>query len=172
MKADPDYLKKNHMEIRGRNDSLPVIRQLPGEDNGMGQAKFLFPNRYDIYFHDTKAKEVFKTKKRALSHGCIRLADAEKMGVYLLRNTSAWTPEKVRAAMNSGKEQYVKIGRPVAVVITYLTAWVDDMGQLHFSDDIYGHDSRVAPMMFDIKPQPTNVNLSDSSGGAATKKGD
>src|SRR5215204_4258280 len=148
MQQDPDYLKKNRMEIVGRNDSLPVIRQLPGEENSLGDVKFLFPNRYDIYFHDTKAKEIFQSNKRALSHGCIRLADAEKMSNYLLRGEAGWTPGKVSAAMNSGKEQYVKLNRPVRVSITYLTAWVDDTGQLHFRDDIYGHDKRVTPMMF------------------------
>ena len=149
IKKDPDYLKKNRMEITGKNDSLPVIRQLPGDDNSLGEVKFLFPNRYDIYFHDTKAKDIFQTNKRAISHGCIRLADAEKMSNYLLRGTADWTPEKVNIAMNSGKEQYVKLKRPVPVSITYLTAWVDDAGQLQFRDDIYGHDKRISPMMFE-----------------------
>ena len=136
------------MEIIGKNDSLPVIRQLPGEDNGMGKVKFLFPNRYDIYFHDTKAKEIFQYSKRAISHGCIRLADAEKMSNYLLRDMPGWTPEKINAAMNSGKQQFVKLGKPVPVSVTYLTAWVDDAGRLQFRDDIYGHDKRLTPMMF------------------------
>ena len=150
IQANPDYLKENRMEIVGRNDSLPVIRQLPGENNSLGDVKFLFPNRYDIYFHDTKAKEIFQSNKRALSHGCIRLADAEKMSNYLLRHEPGWTPAKVSAAMKSAKEQYVKLARPVAVSITYLTAWVDDGGSLHFEEDIYGHDRRIAPMMFAI----------------------
>ena len=148
VQQDPDYLKKNRMEIVRRNDSLPVIRQLPGEKNSLGDVKFLFPNRYDIYFHDTKAKEIFQNNKRALSHGCIRLADAEKMANYLLGGEPGWTPEKVNAAMNSGKEQSVKLDRPVRVSITYFTAWVSDTGQLNFRDDIYGHDKRVMPMMF------------------------
>ena len=150
IQANPDYLKENRMEIVGRNDSLPVIRQLPGDKNTLGDVKFLFPNRYDIYFHDTKAKEIFQSNRRALSHGCIRLADAEKMSNYLLRHEPGWTPAKVSAAMQSAKEQYVKLARPVPVSITYLTAWVDDAGALHFEEDIYGHDSRIAPMMFAI----------------------
>jgi len=148
IKADPDYLKKNKMEITSRNDSLPVIRQLPGDHNSLGEVKFLFPNRYDIYLHDTKAKGIFKAKNRAASHGCIRLADAEKMSNYLLRDMSGWTPEKVHTAMNSGKEQYVKLNKPVTVSLTYLTAWVDDNGQLQFRDDIYGHDKNIGQMMF------------------------
>jgi murein L,D-transpeptidase YcbB/YkuD len=163
MKDDPQYLKKNRMEIRGRNDSLPVIRQLPGENNVLGEAKFLFPNRYDIYFHDTKAKDIFKSNKRAVSHGCIRLADAEKMSNYLLRGTAGWTPEKVSAAMKSGREQYVKLDRPVPVAITYLTAWVDDSGQLQFREDIYGHDKRISQMMFDSNSQIAQSGSIDSA---------
>jgi murein L,D-transpeptidase YcbB/YkuD len=136
----------------------------------LGEVKFLFPNRYDIYFHDTKAKDIFKNNVRAQSHGCIRLADAERMSNYLLRNTSGWTPEKVHAAMNSGKEQYVKINRPVSVSITYLTAWVDEAGQLHFRNDIYGHDKRIGPMMFDMKAPAASGNLPDSSSSGATTK--
>ena len=161
VKADPDYLRKNRMEITGRNDSLPVIRQLPGENNSLGDVKFLFPNRYDIYFHDTKAKDIFKTKKRALSHGCIRLADAEKMANYLLRGDAGWTPEKVSAAMRSGKEQYVRLSKPVPVSIAYLTAWVDNSGELQFRDDIYGHDKQIIPMMFTNNSQPA-INSGDS----------
>ena len=163
MRADPDYLKKNRMEIKGRNDTLPVIRQLPGEENALGEVKFLFPNRYDIYFHDTKAKDIFKTNKRALSHGCIRLADAEHMANYLLRDMSVWTPQKVNAAMNSGKEQFVKLNRPVPVSITYLTAWVDQNGQLQFRDDIYGHDKKIALMWFDNFQTISSNNIDTSN---------
>ncbi|MDP9229169.1 MAG: L,D-transpeptidase family protein, partial [Bacteroidota bacterium] len=161
--ADPNYLKKHHMEIVGKNSALPAIRQLPGEDNPLGKVKFLFPNRYDIYFHDTKSKEIFKNDKRAVSHGCIRLADAEKMATYLLRNNNVWTPEKVHAAMNSGREQYVKLTNAVPVYITYITAWVDENNQVNFKDDVYGHDKKLAQMMFSNYPQPVLTTSKDSS---------
>lgn len=148
MKADKDYLKKHHMEIVGKNDTLPVIRQLPGKDNSLGKVKFLFPNRYDIYFHDTNAKDIFKKDKRAVSHGCIRLADAEKMANYLLRGSTAWSPDKVHAAMNNDKEQSVKVNPPVAVTITYFTTWIDGNGQMNVRDDVYGHDKKTGLMMF------------------------
>lgn len=148
IKSDPNYLKSKHMEIIGKNDTLPTIRQLPGQDNALGKVKFLFPNRYDIYFHDTYAKDIFKKDVRAASHGCIRLADAEKMANYLLRNNSAWTPEKINAAMNGGKEQYVKVNPAMAVTITYYTAWVDETGQLNFRDDVYANDKKISQMMF------------------------
>ena len=148
MRTDKNYLASRNMERVGGSDSLPSIRQLPGKDNSLGKVKFLFPNRYDIYFHDTNAKGVFNQKTRAVSHGCIRLADAEKLANYLLRNDNAWTPEKINTAMNSNKEQYVKINKAVPVTITYYTAWVDELGNLQFRDDLYGLDTRVGQMMF------------------------
>lgn len=163
MKADPNYLKSRHMEIVGKNDALPTIRQLPGADNSLGKVKFLFPNRYDIYFHDTNAKDIFNKDKRAVSHGCIRLADAEKMANYLLRNDKAWTPEKIHAAMNSSKEQFVKLSPSMPVTITYYTAWVDDSGQLNFRDDIYNNDKKIAQMMFGNYVQTTVPAVKDSS---------
>ena len=148
LKADPNYLKTRHMEIVGKTTSPPTIRQLPGDDNGLGKAKFLFPNRYDIYFHDTNAKDIFSKDKRAVSHGCIRLADAEKMATYLLRNNNSWSPEKVHAAMNGGKEQYVKLNPAMPVIITYYTTWVDESGKLNFRDDVYANDKKIGQMMF------------------------
>jgi murein L,D-transpeptidase YcbB/YkuD len=136
------------MVIVRRNDSLPEIQQLPGPGNGVGKVKFLFPNSYDIYLHDTEAKELFQNKVRAFSHGCIRLADAEKMSAYVLRNNSNWTSAKIRTAMNSNKEQSVEVKSPIPVVITYFTAWVDNNGQINFRDDIYQHDKRTGGMMF------------------------
>jgi murein L,D-transpeptidase YcbB/YkuD len=148
MKSNPNYLKSKRMEIVGKNDSLPTIRQLPGAENALGKVKFLFPNRYDIYFHDTNAKDIFKKDVRAASHGCIRLADAGKMANYLLRNNSGWTPEKIHAALNSGKEQYVKLSPSMPVSITYYTAWVDETGALNFRDDVYNNDKKISQMMF------------------------
>ncbi|MEO6537293.1 MAG: L,D-transpeptidase family protein [Ferruginibacter sp.] len=162
IKADPNYLKSRHMEIVGKNDSLPVIRQLPGLDNALGKVKFLFPNRYDIYFHDSYAKDIFSRDKRAVSHGCIRLADAEKLANYLLRNNPSWTPEKVNAAMNSGKEQFVALTPAMHVSITYYTAWVDEAGQLNFRDDIYANDNKIAQMMFSNYSPANIVGLKDS----------
>ncbi|WP_018615008.1 L,D-transpeptidase family protein [Segetibacter koreensis] len=149
MENDPDYLSKNEMEEVGEPvDGIPVIRQLPGPKNSLGKVKFLFPNSYDIYFHDTPAKSLFNKDKRAYSHGCIRLSDPVKMANYLLRNQKEWTPEKIEEAMNSGEEQFVKLKNPIPVLITYYTAWVDEKGMLNFRDDIYGHDANLIQKMF------------------------
>ena len=149
IEENPDYLAENNMEITGEEDSLPVIRQLPGEDNELGRVKFIFPNSFDIYFHDTPHKELFKKQQRAYSHGCIRLADAEKLANYLLKENPEWSPEKIKVAMDSGEEQVVKLKDPIPVFINYYTAWVDENGELQFRKDIYGHDKKTARKLFD-----------------------
>jgi murein L,D-transpeptidase YcbB/YkuD len=148
MSRNPGYLAKENMEITGNEDGLPVIRQRPGGKNALGRVKFLFPNSFNIYFHDTPSKSLFEKDKRAYSHGCIRLKEPEKLANYVLRNQPEWTPEKIEEAMNSGEQKFVKVKDPIPVVITYYTAWVDDNGQLNFRDDIYGHDANLAGKMF------------------------
>jgi L,D-transpeptidase YcbB len=148
MEKDKNYLEKQNMEITGEEGGMPVIRQLPGEKNALGKVKFLFPNSFNIYFHDTPAKSLFEKDKRAYSHGCIRLKEPEKMANYVLRDQPEWTPARIEEAMNAGKEKFVKVKDPIPVLITYYTAWVDEKGQLNFREDIYGHDSDLARKMF------------------------
>ncbi|MGZ5285895.1 MAG: L,D-transpeptidase family protein [Flavisolibacter sp.] len=148
MANNPNYLSNENMEQTGMNGDLPIIRQKPGPGNALGQVKFLFPNSFNIYFHDTPSKSLFKRDKRAFSHGCIRLSEPEKMANYLLKDHSEWTPEKVYAAMNAGTEKFVKLKDPIPVVITYYTSWVDERGQLNFRDDVYDHDRKLMEKMF------------------------
>lgn len=148
MAQDPDYLAKQDMEITGEKEGVPVIRQLPGDKNQLGKIKFLFPNSYNIYFHDTPYKGLFEKDKRAFSHGCIRLADPVKLAEYLLHDSPEWTPEKIHDAMNAGKEKFVRVKDPVPVLIYYYTAWVDANGRLQFRDDIYDRDKRMAGKLF------------------------
>ena len=115
--------------------SLQVrVRQLPGPANSMGHMKFGFPNRYDIYLHDTPVKELFAQSDRDLSHGCIRLQDAERLGRWMLGRDP-------HAASND-PEQNVALPTPVPIYVTYLTAQAHD-GQLSFVDDIYGRDAQA-----------------------------
>jgi len=148
IKNNPGYLQRNNMEITGNSGGLPVVRQKPGPKNSLGLVKFLFPNSYNIYLHDTPAKGLFSQDKRAFSHGCIRLAEPQKLAEYLLRNDPGWTTARIEKAMNSGKEQYVTLKKGVPVYVGYFTSWVDKEGRLNFRDDIYGHDSQMAQMMF------------------------
>jgi murein L,D-transpeptidase YcbB/YkuD len=109
------------------------VRQLPGPLNSMGKIKIGFPNPSDIYLHDTPNKSLFAQDDRNLSHGCIRLQDAERLGRWLLgRNPQA---------TSSDPEQNVLLPAPVPIYVTYLTAHVDG-GQLAFVDDIYGRDTQ------------------------------
>ena len=148
MASNPGYLDGQNMEITDSDGALPTIRQRPGPGNSLGKVKFLFPNSFNIYFHDTPSKSLFERDKRAFSHGCIRLEEPEKMANYLLRDSPEWTPERINAAMNAGTEKYVKLKDPVPVVITYYTSWVDENGQLNFRDDVYDHDKKLADKMF------------------------
>ena len=149
MEKNPNYLAGQNMEITDNDEEgIPSIRQRPGPGNALGKVKFLFPNSFNIYFHDTPSKSLFEKDKRAFSHGCIRLKEPEKFANYVLRNQPEWTPAKIQEAMNSGNEKFVKVKDPIPVVITYYTAWVDETGRLNFREDIYGHDESLAKKMF------------------------
>lgn len=148
MEKDNNYLSEHNMEITGNENGLPIVRQKPGPENSLGKVKFLFPNTFNIYFHDTPAKSLFDKKVRAYSHGCIRLSQPAEMAAYLLKGNSKWTPQNIDEAMNSGVEQYVQLKVAVPVFITYYTAWVDENGKLNFRNDIYGHDKDISGKMF------------------------
>ena len=114
-----------------------LVRQLPGPRNSMGHLKFGFPNNSDIYLHDTPNKDLFAQDDRDLSHGCIRLQDAERLGRWLMGHD----PETA----SSTPEQHVLLPSPVPIYVTYLTAQVHN-GQLSYVDDIYGRDSQYAAL--------------------------
>jgi murein L,D-transpeptidase YcbB/YkuD len=135
----------------------------------MGKVKFLFPNSYEIFFHDTPAKNLFTKDKRTFSHGCIRLEDAKKLAEYLLKDDPSWTPEKIEQAMNSGKEQFVQVKKPVPVMITYFTAWTDQNGKLNFRDDVYSHDAKTRTRMFGTTSALQQPPYTDSMRKDSTK---
>ncbi len=143
LKRNPDYLKKNNMEWNGNG-----VRQKPGPSNALGLVKFLFPNSFNIYLHDSPAKSLFGAQTRAFSHGCIRLAEPKKLAVYLLKDDPNWTQKKIDDAMHAGKEKYVTLKNPVPVFIGYLTAWVDLHGKLNLRQDIYKRDEPLAEILF------------------------
>jgi murein L,D-transpeptidase YcbB/YkuD len=145
IKKNSNYLARHNMEWNGSS-----VRQKPGKSNSLGLVKFLFPNSYNIYLHDTPSKSLFGESQRAFSHGCIRLSEPKKLAEFLLRKDSTWTTEKITAAMNSGKEKYVRLrgDNEVPVFIGYFTAWVDHTGKLNFRKDVYGHDKKMAERLF------------------------
>jgi len=138
-----NYLARHHMEWNGNS-----VRQKPGPWNSLGQVKFLFPNNYNIYLHDTPSKSLFNEEKRDFSHGCIRLSEPKRLAQYILRNDANWDSVKITKAMNAGKEQYYNVKEPIPVFIGYFTAWVDREGKLNFRDDVYGHDKQMKERLF------------------------
>jgi len=144
MKKDKHYLVQHRMEITGYAGGLPVIRQKPGSGNALGKVKFLFPNRFNIYLHDTPQRDLFEKDRRAFSHGCIRLQQPFELASLLLDGVPGWNDNKIRNAMNGSKEKWVTLERPVPIYIVYLTSWVDGDGLVHFAKDIYGHDAEMA----------------------------
>lgn len=143
MARNPNYLASKNMEQVGGG-----IRQKPGPGNALGKVKFIFPNSFNMYFHDTPSKSLFGQDKRAFSHGCIRLSEPQKMAEWLLRNDPSWPKEKIVSAMNQTTEKGVKLKDAVPVFIIYYTAWVDNTGELNFRDDVYKHDVDLKAKMF------------------------
>jgi murein L,D-transpeptidase YcbB/YkuD len=139
MERDPTYLEKEGLEVT-KNGSTVEVRQKPGPKNALGRVKFLFPNRFDVYLHDTPSRSLFSRTVRSFSHGCIRVEKPIELAEYLLKDDPAWTPKRIAAVIARGKEAWVNIPHPLPVHLVYWTAWVDDAGTLQLRDDIYGRD--------------------------------
>ncbi|KAB1157581.1 L,D-transpeptidase family protein [Flavobacterium luteum] len=164
LKRNSSYLSKNNMEVLLGNKiinsysinwkyykkSIPFsIRQKPGVGNALGKIKFVFPNNFSIYLHDTPSKNLFNENKRAFSHGCIRVQEPRKLALYLLRNTENWNEEKVDTILKTNSLVTIPIKPTVAVYIVYFTAWVDDSGELNFRNDVYNLDKQLEKEIFD-----------------------
>jgi len=133
-----------------REDGALRIRQRPGEKNSLGLVKFLFPNDFNIYLHDTPAKSLFKQEDRAASHGCIRLEHPDQMAEFVL----GWDPDRVKSAMQGSDNRTVTLPRKIPVYIVYFTAFGRD-GKLHFGDDIYGRDDALEEQLGDTLTRAT-----------------
>jgi murein L,D-transpeptidase YcbB/YkuD len=155
---DPGYLERQDIQVVGTSgdvvdaegvdwgdDSAVArlhFRQEPGPKNALGLVKFLFPNEFDVYMHDTPNDSLFNKERRALSHGCIRLEDPIALAKYVLRDKPEWTPEKISAAMNARHEQGVPLKDHLPVHIGYFTAWVNPDGTVTYTDDPYKLDEK------------------------------
>lgn len=128
-------------EISARN--IVSVRQPPGPRNALGRVKFLFPNRHHIYMHDTPGKYLFARTRRAFSHGCVRVQNANKFAEVLLKLDANWSPKQVKRAIASGQNRSVTLKRKVPVHLTYLTTWVDDDGHINSRPDIYNRDAKL-----------------------------
>jgi murein L,D-transpeptidase YcbB/YkuD len=135
VEADPTFLDRNDYEVVTENGK-ERIRQKPGDKNALGLVKFMFPNSFDIYMHDTPEDQLFAKDVRAFSHGCIRLEKPEEMAQWVL----GWTPEQVKNAMETGPDdRHVTLKQKVPVYIVYFTTFMRD-GRLYFGNDLYGRD--------------------------------
>jgi murein L,D-transpeptidase YcbB/YkuD len=130
------------------------LRQLPGPGNALGLVKFILPNAHDVYLHDTPAKGLFASTRRDLSHGCIRVSDPVALAVHLLRDQPAWTPERVRGAMQGEDNTRVDLARPAPVLIVYATAMAREDGEVLFYPDIYGLDDELDRLLSKGYPYP------------------
>jgi murein L,D-transpeptidase YcbB/YkuD len=166
--ADPDYLARNNMEVVPGTDRL---RQRPGPDNPLGQIKFMFPNEFDIYLHDSPADHLFSRTERDFSHGCIRLEKPIEFANVLLKGDPKWTPETLQAAIDSGEQKTITLAKPLPVHILYWTAWVEPDGSVQFRKDIYGHDERLEKALAEEPPVWLDLNAMRGDQRAASGLG-
>ncbi len=116
------------------------LRQDPGPKNALGRVKFLFPNRHAVYLHDTPGRNLFEKSQRAFSSGCIRVENPLELARFLMAGQRHWSDDRIEQSMAAGKNQWVRLDRPVPIYVVYLTVWTDAFGNTHFVDDIYGRD--------------------------------
>jgi murein L,D-transpeptidase YcbB/YkuD len=159
--SDPDYLRRNNMEVVGTSgdvvdasgidwadeDAVKGLRfrQAPGPENALGLVKFIFPNHFNVYLHDTPTDRLFFKEHRALSHGCIRVEQPVELARYVMAERPEWTEGRIVQAMHADHEQTVTLKRRLPVHIGYWTAWVNADGKtVTYTDDPYGIDAAHA----------------------------
>jgi murein L,D-transpeptidase YcbB/YkuD len=173
IRKDPEYLHKNSIRVfLGRDSDRKEVnpadvdwthfasgnfpyffRQDAGPKNALGSIKFMFPNKFNVYIHDTPQKDLFNRTVRQFSHGCIRIEKAPELAEYLLAKDPRWTRETILEALDDSVDRAVKIPDPIEVYILYWTAWVDEDGTVQFRNDIYGRDKPLADALEEKAPQ-------------------
>lgn len=154
LKANPNYANERNMYVTQNNkivrskvnwnaieaDSPYTLIQKPGPKNPLGVIKFIFPNKYFVYMHDTPDKNLFDVDRFNFSSGCIRLSQALELGEYLLNHDQNWTRQKIDSVIAKENNYKVTLLNPVKIYICYFTAWVNRDGSLQFTKDIYNRD--------------------------------
>lgn len=154
-KLSPGFLAKENMElvsnggVTGYSAATAAllkqgtvrIRQKPGKKNALGRVKFLFPNKNDVYLHDTPANSLFSRSRRDFSHGCVRVAKPQELAEFALKEQKNWDKAAIAKAMQAGKLQRVILKKPIPVIFFYTTAFFDEHDQLTFYPDIYAQDT-------------------------------
>jgi murein L,D-transpeptidase YcbB/YkuD len=137
--VDPAAVDWNRIDIRNTE-----IYQPPGPDNVLGKVKFVFPNKHDVYMHDTPQKFLFAQSVRAESHGCMRVQNPDQLAAVLLKHDQGWSQARTISAIDDGYDTHVALQQRIPVYITYFTLRVNNDGSISTYGDIYGHDSRMA----------------------------
>lgn len=162
LREDPDYAKRRSIRALIDNKHIPWddieyeefwadefpyrLQQTAGSRNALGRYKFLFPNPYLVYLHDTPYKKLFSKHARAYSHGCVRLAEPQKLANYLLAK-KGWSESKVNKVVKRGKRRMIALDEPLQVYLMYLTSWVNDQGTLELYPDVYQQDKQAATVV-------------------------
>jgi murein L,D-transpeptidase YcbB/YkuD len=161
LKKDSGYLAAKHMEVmdRGGNILNPstidwsqysrgnfpfTIRQKAGPWNALGEVKFIFPNKYSVYLHDTPSRGLFERQDRAFSHGCIRTEDKWGLLMSLMDDPEVWNMEKINEILESGETTKIDLPKPINIYLVYLTAVADKENNLYFFKDVYKRDEAVS----------------------------
>lgn len=160
MKADPSYIDNNNLYLMDQNGKVVnpqdldwstmtlfnfpyTVVQKPGPGNALGQVKFMFPNKYSIYLHDTPSKSLFSQTSRAFSHGCIRVKDPLVLAKILLDDDNKYNDQKIRDIINTGTTKTVFLKDPITVLLTYFTVDIDQQENVIFREDIYHRDPAI-----------------------------
>ena len=159
---DPGFLARNNMEVvdtKGNpvdpssvdlsNPAAYRFRQRPGNANSLGLVKFMFPNQFNVYLHDTPADSLFARATRSYSHGCVRLEQPVELAKYVLRDQPEWDAARIEQAMHSGTEKHVKLKESIPVYLGYWTARVRPDGTVQFRKDVYGTDRQLMALRND-----------------------
>jgi murein L,D-transpeptidase YcbB/YkuD len=128
------------------------FRQAPGAKNLLGRVKFMLPNQFNVYLHDTPSKSLFSRAVRAFSHGCIRIEKPIEMAEYVLRGDEKWDHKKILDAIKKGRERTVQLPEPIPVYLLYCTAWANEDGIIQFRNDIYGRDKELDKVLHKKPP--------------------
>jgi len=157
--SDPNIFDRMGLEVKKGPDGNINVVQPPGAANALGRIKFNFPNKFQVYLHDTPEKRLFAADKRAFSHGCMRVEDPTKFGevmLHLAMNGPTPNSQQLFALFGKDERTFKLVNRPM-VHLTYQTAYVDDGGKLVLRDDIYGFDARINAIMHSAERRIADV---------------
>lgn len=155
IRRNPGYLASQNMEMVRSGSGDVQVRQRPGPRNALGLVKFLFPNPFNVYLHDTPSDGLFARPRRSFSHGCVRLEKPEALARFVLKGAADWNDAQIARAMRSGREQFVALQAPVPLRIAYFTTWVDADGMVLFAPDVYRHDIAQGTLLQPPRPAAT-----------------